>query len=230
MIQGFFTIQSINPNENFLFMENQKKAPIEGIGTYRLILDSGYYLDLPQTLYVPSLSRNLVSVSKLDVNGFSFKIRKGCFSLFNKDNSFISFGILVDGLYRLKLDVDFSASLMCVHQNIGIKRSMANENSAYLWHKRLGHISKERLQRLVKNEILPNLYFTDLGLCVDCINRKQTKHNKKGVTRSTQLLEIIHTDICGPFDTPSFGGENYFITFIDDFSRYGYIYLLNEKS
>ena len=98
-----------------MLIGNRKKAPIEGIGTYRLILDSGYHLDLPQTLYVPSLSRNLVSVSKLDVNGFSFKIGKGCFSLFNKDDSFIGSGILVDGLYRLKLDVDFSASLMCVH-------------------------------------------------------------------------------------------------------------------
>ena len=47
VIQGFLTIQSINPNENFLFMGNRKKAPIEGIGTYRLILDSEYHLDLP---------------------------------------------------------------------------------------------------------------------------------------------------------------------------------------
>ena len=109
------------------------------------------------------------SVSKLDVNGFSFKIGKGCFSLFNKDDSFISSGILVDGLYRLKIDVDFSASLMCIHQNIGIKHSMANKNSTYLWHKRLGHISKKRLQRLVKNEILSNLDFAYLSLCMDCI-------------------------------------------------------------
>ena len=70
----------------------------------------------------------------------------------------------MDNLYKLNLDVNFSASLMCVHQNIGIKRSMANENSAYLWHKCLGHISKERLKRLVKNEILTNLEFTDLGI------------------------------------------------------------------
>ena len=41
---------------------------------------------------------------------------------------------------------------------------------------------------------------------------------------------MIHTDICGPFDAPSFGGENYFITFIDDFSRYCYLYLLHENS
>ena len=86
-----------------------------------------------------------------------------------------------------------------------------------MWHKHLGHISKERLQGLVKKEILPTLDFTDLGLCVDCIKGKQTKHTKKGATRSTQLLEIIHTDICGPFDARSFGAEKYFITFIEIF-------------
>ena len=86
------------------------------------------------------------------------------------------------------------------------------------------------MQRLIKNEILPNLDFTDLEVCIDCIKGKQTKHTKKGATRSTQLLEIIHTDICGPFDAPSIGGEKYFITFTDDFSRYGYIYLLHDKS
>lgn len=119
---------------------------------------------------------------------------------------------------------------MTLHHNVGTKRDLVDENSANLWHKRLGHISKERMQRLVKNEILPNLDFTDLGVCIDCIKGKQTKHTKKGATRSTKLLEIVHTDICGPFDVSSFGGESYFITFIDDFSRYGYVYLLHDKS
>ena len=67
-------------------------------------------------------------------------------------------------------------------------------------------------------------------MCVDCIKGKQTKHTKKSATRSTKLLEIIHANICGPFDAPSFSKEKYFITFIDDFSRYTYIYLLHEKS
>ena len=155
------------------------KAPIEGMGTCCLVLDTRCHLDLLQILYVPSLSRNLVSVLKLDVIRFTFKIGNRCFNLFNKNDSFIGSGIHMDGLYKLKLDVNFSASLMCVHQNIGIKCSMENENSPYLWHKRLGHISKERLQRLVKNEILPNPEFTDLGLCVDCIKGKQTNITRK---------------------------------------------------
>ena len=67
-------------------------------------------------------------------------------------------------------------------------------------------------------------------MCIDCIKSKQTQLTKKEAIRSKQLLEIIHFDICGPFDVPSFGGEKYSITFIDDFSWYGYIYLLHEKS
>ena len=100
-----------------------------------------------------------------------------------------------------------------------------------MWHQRLHHISKERIKRLIKNEILPQLDFSDLDVCIDCVKGKQTKHTlKKPATRSTQLLELIHTYICGPFDAPSWSGEKYFITFIDDYSRYGYTYLLHEKS
>ncbi|KAJ8621947.1 hypothetical protein MRB53_030476 [Persea americana] len=58
---GFLTIKTINPSENFLFMGNKDKAPVEAIGTFRLVLDSGYQLDLCQTLYVLSISHNLVS-------------------------------------------------------------------------------------------------------------------------------------------------------------------------
>ncbi|KAJ9541966.1 hypothetical protein OSB04_028472 [Centaurea solstitialis] len=48
--------------------------------------------------------------------------------------------------------------------------------------------------------------------------------------RATDLLEIIHTDVCGPFSHVARGGYRYFITFTDDFSRYGYVYLMRHKS
>jgi len=62
------------------------------------------------------------------------------------------------------------------------------------------------------------------------LKEKQTKHTKKGATRSTQILKIMHTNIYRPFDVNSFRKEKYFITFINDFSRYNYVYLLHEKS
>ena len=53
---------------------------------------------------------------------------------------------------------------------------------------------------------------------------------KNDANRCDDVLELIHTDICGPFLTPSWNGQQYFITFIDDYSRYDYLYLIHEKS
>jgi hypothetical protein len=64
-MQGFLMTQTIKPNEKFVFMGNRVKAPVEAIGTYRLILDTGNHLDLFETLYVPSVSRNLVKTGLL---------------------------------------------------------------------------------------------------------------------------------------------------------------------
>ena len=64
-MHGFLTFQSTNLNDNLLFMGNRMKASIKGMGTYRLVLDTGCHLDLLQTLYVPSLSRNLVMYQNL---------------------------------------------------------------------------------------------------------------------------------------------------------------------
>ncbi|XP_076918737.1 uncharacterized protein LOC143579267 [Bidens hawaiensis] len=57
-----------------------------------------------------------------------------------------------------------------------------------------------------------------------------TLANKKGATRSSNLLELIHTDISGPYHIAGIAGHTSFITFIDDYSRYMYLYLIKEKS
>ena len=84
---------------------------METVGTYRLILDTGFYLDFLDTFYVPSISRNVVSLSKLDVVGYSFKFWNGCFSLYQR-TYLIGFGTLYDGLYRLNLDNLYVETLM----------------------------------------------------------------------------------------------------------------------
>ena len=48
--------------------------------------------------------------------------------------------------------------------------------------------------------------------------------------RATDLLEIIHTDVCGPMNIKACSRYHYFLTFTDDLSRYGYIYLMKHKS
>ena len=109
------------------------------------------------------------------------------------------------------------------------KRKRTQDTSSKLWHCRLGHISRGRIERLVKSEILPQLEFSDLEQCVECIKENFLKQIKKGAKRSAGTLEIIHTDICGPFPVKSVDGYDSFITFTDDYSRYGYIYPIKER-
>ena len=96
-----------------------------------------------------------------------------------------------------------------------------------LWHRRLGRISIERMKKLVNEGVLSTLDFANFETCVHCIKGKKTNKSKKGAKRSTNLLEIIHIDIyCPGMDA---NGLKYFITFINDYSRYMYLYLLRSK-
>ena len=104
--------------------------------------------------------------------------------------------VLDENLYRLCLTPNNEYSCMNVENPVS-KRSLTKDRSSLLWHKRLGHISNERVNRLIKDDILPHLDFSDLGTCVDCIRGKLTKTKKIGATRSSDLLEIIYTDISG---------------------------------
>ena len=83
---------------------------------------------------------------------------------------------------------------------------------------------------MIKENILHPLDFSDVEYCVDCIKEKYDKQIKKGSKHSAGVLEIVHTDICGPFPIKSVDGYDSFITFTDDYSRYGYIYPIKKRS
>ena len=64
-----------------------------------------------------------------------------------------------------------------------------------------------------------------------CLLGKMTKTPfAKSCERASDLLGLVHGDVCGPMSTTARGGYEYFITFTDDLSRYGYIYLMKHKS
>ncbi|KAJ9541594.1 hypothetical protein OSB04_028100 [Centaurea solstitialis] len=167
--------------------------------------------------------RNLISVSCLDKFGYSclFGNNKAGFYL---NSNLVGTGFLIDKLYMLKTVALDNEVLHSVAK--GTKRKL-NEDFAILWHKRLGHIY---LNREFKGLILKSIDLTNFKVCVECMKGKQTNTRKLGSNRATDVLELIHTDICGPFPTTSWNGQQYFITFIDDYSRYGYLYLIHEKS
>ena len=186
-------------------MGNGNKALVEVIGLFRLQLEFGCYLDLDKTLYVLSFRWNLVSVSCLDKSDYSYSFGNGKMTIFQYSNM-ISISSLVGNLY--KLDIYVSHIYESLHaSNCGTNRKLTDENSSMLWHKRLGYISKQRIQRLMSEGILDSLNFSDLKICIECIKGKQTNVRKIGANRSSSVLELIHTDICGPFPMTSWNGQ-----------------------
>ncbi|KAK4411891.1 Retrovirus-related Pol polyprotein from transposon TNT 1-94 [Sesamum angolense] len=92
---------------------------------------------------------------------------------------------------------------------------------------RLGHISKDRIRKLVDSKSLEIDDLDNLPTCESCLSVKMTKNPFVGKSvLANSLLDLIHTNVCGPLNTLARRGFSYFITFTDDHSRYGYVYLM----
>jgi len=116
--------------------------------------------------------------------------------------------------------------------NVSAKKPRLNELSpTYFWHCHLGHISENRMKRLHDDGLLTSFDFESYETCESCLLGKINKAPFTGFPeRASDLLELIHTNVCGPMSTIARGGFQYFITFTDNFSSYGYVYLMKHKS
>ena len=206
-----------------LRMGNGAKVAAEAIGDVKLELgDSSLYLN--DCLYVPSLIKNIISIPVLDSEGIEFSIKDKTIYAY-KNGSLKAFGTLANGLYILNSPTSI---LNIEHTN---KRKARNLDSAQLWHARLGHISKNRMSKMIASGDLEVEDLESLPTCESCLKGKMTKRPFLGKTeRTTNLLDLIHTDVCGPLRVSAQGGYSYFITFTDDHSRFGHIYLIKHKS
>lgn len=110
----------------------------------------------------------------------------------------------------------------------------ASEDVSKLWHERYGHLSHRGMRTLQSKSMVRGL--PDFGVqsftCSDCLVGKQprTAIPKKSTWRAKEVLELIHSDICGPINPTSNSGLKYILCFIDDFSRKAWVYMLKEKS
>ena len=100
-----------------------------------------------------------------------------------------------------------------------------------MWHLHLCQINLSRIQRLVKEGPLSHLEVDPLLASESCLERKMTKRplSSKG-NRAIECLELVHIDVCCPINIQARGDYEYFIVFMDDFSWYGYVYLMHRKS
>ena len=88
-----------------------------------------------------------------------------------------------------------------IHNNEAKRCKVNNDSAPYLWHCRLGHIGVKRMKKLHTDGILESLDYESLDACEPCLMGKMTNTPFSGtMERATDLLEIIHTDVCGPMN------------------------------
>ncbi|KAL0329140.1 UNVERIFIED_CONTAM: hypothetical protein Sradi_4900700 [Sesamum radiatum] len=214
--------RKLSKDEVVLRLGDSKAVAAEDVGIINLVISDRVWLDLKDCYFVPSMIKNIISIPLLDNAGFEFLINKNCFYL-GKDGSSHLLGKLNNGLYILQ-----RSDWIMTAQN---KRKLQHLENSQIWHARLGHISQDRMKRLVDSKSLEIDNLDNLPACESCLKGKMAKKPFVGQSKlANGLLDLIHTDVCGPLNTQARGGFSYFITFIDDHSWYGYVYLMRYKS
>ena len=108
------------------------------------------------------------------------------------------------------------------------------ETKESIWHRRFGHLGIQNLQRLAREKLVDGFDFDvseQLDFCEMCAEGKHHRsHFPTSCRRVKEPLELVHSDVCGKVNTKSLGGAEYFLTFIDDFTHYTWVYVLNKKS
>ncbi|GJS24550.1 retrotransposon protein, putative, ty1-copia subclass [Tanacetum coccineum] len=225
--QGLRASRKLKPGALSLYVGNSQLEVVEAIGNFDLSLPNGLVIILNNCHYAPSITRGVISVSRLYEDGFINRFVNNTIQV-SRNNMVYFSAIPRDGIFEIDLSNSYAneSSIYTVSN----KRAKLDLDSALLWHCRLGHISKKRIEKLQHDGLLNSTDLRAFEKCVPCMSGKMArKPYTHQVERAKDLLGLIHTDVCGPFKITSRQGANYFVTFTDDFSRYGYVYLLKHK-
>lgn len=206
---------------------NNSKMNVTGKGSIKLVLN-GAAFHVQDVYYVPELRNNLLSIGQLQEKGLAILIKNGECNIYHPSRGLIA-------------HTKMSANRMFILFNKSSNHSINAEEClhissdlTYLWHQRYGHLSYKGLKTLQTKKMvhgLPQLENSNI-VCADCFTGKQNRNviPKKSKWRASKVLELVHTDICGPVEPISNSGKRYLLCFIDDYSRKSWVYLLFEKS
>ncbi|CAI7843877.1 unnamed protein product [Closterium sp. NIES-53] len=196
----FTTYHSLPPNSRNVIVRSGDTLQAIGIGTITVNGKEGEVLNLKGVLHVPGLAANLLSCSQLARQEYICTFTMGGCTV-RKGGSVVM---------EAKLEKD-------------------------LLHLRMGHAGRQQLVECVKKGGLKGVEIKEGGgqprKCPDCTTGKLPRTSfPTSTTRASAPLELVHTDICGPMQTPEREkGSKYFITFLDDFSRLSWVTLVKTK-
>ncbi|KAL4292111.1 hypothetical protein GQ457_14G000650 [Hibiscus cannabinus] len=204
---------------------NNSKLPIAHVGnTVVSPQNNDTEMPLQNVYHVPGVKKNLLSVAQLTSAGHIVIFGPHDVKVYNnleiKDEPLMK-GQRLESIYVMSAEAAY------------VDKTRRNE-TADLWHMRLSHVSYSKLDVMMNNSMLkglPKLEVRTNTICAGCQYGKahQLLYEESNY-RANEPLELIHSDVFGPVKQTSFGGMKYMVTFIDDFSKYVWIYFMKEKS
>ena len=225
--KSLFLSYTSSPESN-VKLGNGQKAHVMGIGNIDvniLVNGKSTRCRLMNVLHVPHLGYQLLSVPTWDKQGLETTFKSGRVRVL-RDGVLCASGTMYGNLYKL----DTAPNTLLQHTALVA-------NSLRLWHERLAHIDPSTIMHMCASGAVSGIKLSSAnpenGLqCSGCILGKGHRAiiPKKTSSRATRLLELVHSDVNGPLETPSHGGSRYFITFIDDYSKWTVVFTMRKKS
>ena len=157
---------------------------------------------MKDVLYVPGLTNNLISISTLEEKGFIVSFIDGEVLMWAKGETMkeaIVIGKEEGVLYKIK-----------GHSEAAMTHTI--ENPCELWHRILSHINYKALPYVCKVVTgLPELKVDHEGVCNGCAQGKNIKNPFSKRDSKAGVLELIHSDVCGPIPSSSISGYSMYI-------------------
>ncbi|CAI7774852.1 unnamed protein product [Closterium sp. NIES-53] len=208
-----------------------------GIRTITVKGKEGGVLNVKGVLHVPGLAANLLSCSQLARQEFICTFTMGGCTV-RKGGAVVMEAKLDKGLYLVPVcvpQVERAHGVEAEEAACSTRWRDVEQVTADLLHLRMGHAGRQQLVECVKKRKLKGVEIKKGGgqpsKCPDCTTGKLPRTSfPTSTTRASASLELVHTDVCGPMQTPDREkGSKYFITFLDDFNRLSWVTLVKTK-
>ena len=183
-------------------------------------------LSVSNVYHIPQLTHNLLSVGQLTELGFSLTFSSnGVVVQDPQTGQIIGTARKVGRLFEL-----ISLHLPSSHLSAPTVSGTSHSSSLALWHSLLGHASISRVKELASMGLLGSVSIENFD-CMPCQLGKQTALPfNNSVSHALSSFDLIHSDVWGPSPIATQGGSRYFVIFMDDFSRYTWIYFFKNRS
>lgn len=206
-------------------MANGQHVTSTGVGNGYLtcnVRDEIRKIPVKDVLFVPNLESNLLSVKQLTKQG-NVVTFQGENCIISKSNVEVARGSVRNDLFKQDCS-----------EKANVAKHEHHKNCIHLWHRRLGHRDPEAIRKLCQKQLADGIEIdscNEISKCVSCNKGKMQRKSFPNYSehRTVQPLELVYSDVCGPMNTLTSGQKKYFLTFIDDYSRYTTVYLLHSK-